>query len=158
MRSLCRRLCLGLALLLVAAVGAGAESAPSSPTQTIQQSVGDFYRWYLGALKKSRDPLNDPKEERTLRKYVAPALIAAVKKKAASPDGLDADYFLQAQDYLDDWETHVMVAEPRIDRDSATVIVVLGVEGGERQRLLLSLARTAESWKIRKVTEKEMRR
>ncbi len=87
----------------------------------------------------------------TLQRYVAPALIPAIGRKIASPDGLDADDFLQAQDYVDAWESNIAVREPRIAHGSATVVVLLGAPDGERDRLSISSIETPGASMIRRV-------
>jgi hypothetical protein len=32
----------------------------------------------------------------------------------AAEDGLEANYFIQAQNYLDDWPTNIRTSKPRI--------------------------------------------
>jgi hypothetical protein len=147
-----RRILLALPLLMLWPTAA-AESQPAASPEapSPQATVAEFYRWYLHVLKANRNPLSD--EKPTLRKYVSAPLIARLEKQAASPDGMDADYFLQAQDFSDDWVSNIAVTDARVDRGSATMVVTLGAPGSERQRLNVSLIATDGAWRIRSVRQ-----
>ena len=111
--------------------------------------AGDFYAWYLAELKSNRDPLND--DPTALSTKVSKALVREIQRRMASPDGLDADYFLQAQDYYDDWLDHVTAQAVRVSRSSATLHVDLGANPSTRHRLIVTLIREDARWKIRRV-------
>ncbi|UOD33279.1 DUF3828 domain-containing protein [Massilia violaceinigra] len=64
-----------------------------------------------------------------------------------SEDGLDADYFIQAQDYHDDWEKNISVAKSRISGNAATVRVTPGAGKESIQRLELTLKKKRASGK-----------
>src|SRR4051812_17985093 len=68
----------------------------------------EFYRWYLRALLTNRDPIKN--ETVILKKYVAAPLLADVNRRLKAGE-LDADYFLQAQDFLDEWQNNMTVAQ-----------------------------------------------
>ena len=132
--------------LLVLGLPAAAAEAPSP-----QATVTEFYQWYMHAVKADRYPLRD--DQPTLRKYVAAALIARLKKADASDDPPDADYFIQAQDWGDDWETNIAVTDALIERGTATLVVVLGAgAGSEHRRLRVGLVQAGGAWKIQSVT------
>ena len=115
--------------------------------------AGRFYSWYLGALAANRDPLRD--DEATLARQVSAALMAEIRKKIASPDGLEADYFIQAQDYGEDWLHHIAVSPPKAVGAATQVDVDLGAAKATRQRLLVTLVQEGGAWKIRKVTARQ---
>jgi hypothetical protein len=58
--------------------------------------VRNFYSWYLGIQRDSKDAMHD--DPPTLAKYVAAPLLREIEKSARGPD---ADYFIQAQDYME---------------------------------------------------------
>jgi hypothetical protein len=109
----------------------------------------DFYRWYLGLLVENKDPMHD--EVTAFSKYVSSALAKEIERKIHSADGMEADYFIQAQDYLDDWPTNVSVATPRIKGALAAVTVSLGAAKPSSYRLTVTLVKENDTWKIRRV-------
>jgi hypothetical protein len=64
---------------------------------------------------------------------------------------LEADYFIQAQDYADDWLGHVAVKAVKLGAVSTTVAVDLGVDPATLRRLAVTLVREGGTWKISKV-------
>ena len=86
--------------------------------------VSEYYKWYLVQISSNKDPIND--DLYTIEKYVSKELIKEIKQKMNSQDGLEADYFIQAQDYLDDWINNIYVTKPVIKNNMAKLIVTLG--------------------------------
>jgi len=119
----------------------------SSPAVT----TSAFYKWYIHSLVTNHEPLNDEKIK--LGTYVSKSLIAEIEKRMNSEDGLDADYFIQAQDYHDDWEKSISVTKPKISGNTATVLVTLGASKESIQHLELTLKKEDRVWKIRKVRQ-----
>lgn len=111
--------------------------------------VSEFYGWYLHSLAADHDPFRDDRTK--LSKYVSKALIKEIERRMNSANGLDADYFIQAQDYLDDWENNISVAMPKINGNTASVVVTLGATKDSRHRLALILMKEDRVWKIRKI-------
>jgi hypothetical protein len=123
----------------------GARAADTSADTT----VVSFYDWYLHDLNNGQDPIStDPV---TLSKYVAKSLIQEIKRKIDSPDGMERDYFIQAQDYMDDWLGHVTVVRSSQTADRGSVDVTLGRRDETKQRLHVLLLKEAGVWKIRHV-------
>lgn len=108
-----------------------------------------FYGWYLKALASDRDPLTDDAAQ--IAGFVSKQLILELKRKRESVDGLDSDYFLKAQDYLDEWEASIAASEPEIYQGMATVVLTLGNTTEGKRRFRLKLLRERGVWKIRKV-------
>ena len=149
----CERVLRTLLAVMLAAAGACMAPARAEPgvaeTGSSAAAAGRFYDWYLGALTANRDPLHDDPEGLSAR--VSAALIREIRKKLASPDGMEADYFIQAVDYVDDWVGHVAVEPARRDARSNVVVVVLGTRPITQQRLNVVLAKEGGAWKIRQV-------
>jgi hypothetical protein len=82
---------------------------------------------------------------------VSKPLIAKVRSAMAAEGGMEADYFIQAQDYLDDWPTNVRASKSRIRGNTAKLELTLGTSPETRQRLALTLTREKRIWKIRNV-------
>lgn len=153
-------LCVGLVATPARSDGrsaAEAVSASRAPTaeQSPDQVAHDFYAWYLGQLAKDQDPITLKAPQ--LKDYVSPALLAEIDRKMKSADGMDADYFIKTQDYLDGWLANVAVAPAKVSGASATALVTLGAPGGARDdlwKLRVTLARGADRhWKIRSVAK-----
>jgi hypothetical protein len=150
-------LALCVALLAVAAsagaappaAAAGSASAAEVVAGSPQRAASDFYAWYLAALQAHRDPFGD--DAAGLARRVSAALVREIRQKMASPDGLDADYFLQAQDIDDGWLGHVSARPGKVGAATAVVFVDLGRAAATRQRLHVTLVREGGRWKISKV-------
>lgn len=125
------------------------QSALACTSLTPDATVSKFYNWYLHLLATDHDPLRDDRPK--LSEYVSKALIQEITQRMNSADGLDADYFIQAQDYLDDWENNISVTKPEINGNTAVLVVTLGATEESRYRLRLTLKKESNIWKIRKV-------
>jgi Protein of unknown function (DUF3828) len=135
-------------LLLICAFGTPAQAATSSQT-TPQATLTAFYHWYLEELAKNRDPLTNDRAK--IEGYVSKGLIREIDKIIKSPDGLEEDYFISAQDYLEDWASHIVVSDLQIKGKTASAIVTLGATKESTWRLALNLINEGDGWKISKV-------
>lgn len=133
----------------LALYGLIASAQPAKPASQPPDVVRDFYRWYLQAIAKSKDPAT--KDRAGLKNYVSADCIAMIDRKMKSPDGLDADYFLQAQDFEDNWISNISVKETARTATTATMAVVLGKSPSE-QKLTVRLRNEKGVWKIVAVT------
>jgi hypothetical protein len=113
-------------------------------------AAAGFYTWYLAQMDAHQDPLNGKSKE--LAGYVDAARLAAIHKQMNSPDGLDSDYFLKSQDYLETWPKNIAAtkADP-CDASKCKVHVALGV-GDELERLDVVMISKGGSWKLSSVT------
>lgn len=127
-----------------------ADNAAANATQSAEETVEAFYKWYVHELRQNRDPFTQ--DEATLKQYVTAELIDRIKRQMNSPDGLEADYFTKAQDYFDDWETNVSASKAMIRRTLATTTVTLGGKADSRHKLRVTLWKEKDGWKIRRVT------
>lgn len=125
----------------VAVQGAGAASQAAQSPEAV---VKGFYSWYIHSVSRSLDPFK--KGRATLRKYVTLRLIREVEKTE-----LDADYFLQSQEWDNEWGESVSVSRPEVRGTTATAIVTFNAEGYPRVRV--SLRQEGGSWKIDRVRE-----
>lgn len=127
------------------------QAADQSPDKVAH----DFYAWYLGQLAKNQDPISLKAPQ--LKDYVSPALLAEIDRKMKSADGMDADYFLKTQDYLDGWLANVAAAPAKVAGQSGTVLVTLGAPTAAKDelwKLRVTLALGADKhWKIRSVAK-----
>ncbi len=65
----------------------------------------------------------------------------------ARPEGLDADYFIQSQDFDKSWETDIQVTKVQIAGAKATLTVRLGKRPMISPPLNITLQKAA-GWKI----------
>jgi len=123
-------------------------SAQSTPGDTVRA----FYKWYVHALNRNvSEPLKSDKV--TARKYVSASLLRRIEKAIASEDGLDADYFLSAQDFDKNWENNVVVGKVSINGATSTVNTVLPSKTMGDQKLKIRLKKEGGRWKIDKVND-----
>lgn len=144
-------------LLLLALLGfafsltnfSGSHAAAAENASAVQVTKA-FYQQYMKAL--AQDDFDRIKPDR-LKAYLTPSLIARLKKMESSEEGVDADYFIKAQDYLDDWVTHIQVKEKKISQSTASAIVTLGEK--EPQQLEVRLKFQNHQWRIDSVESLE---
>ena len=133
-----------MAFAFVPAAVAGSEGNQKQEA-LIQSALDNFYREYLHYLANNREPSDE-----FLAKNVSLKLIKKIQKLASIEGGLGADYFLQAQDYLDDWNDNIDVAQIRVVRNRAEAVVSFGVPGAEHQ-IFVNLVLNNHRWKISEV-------
>jgi Protein of unknown function (DUF3828) len=122
-----------------------APSSDSDPSETIRS----FYRWYVGELIANRQPLKD---QAKMKHFISGQLSKQIAKM--EKEGLDYDYFTQAQDFDDLWAKNVAVSNLRIRGTKAAADVVLkGATADMVRRLKLDLELEGGDWKIDKVAE-----
>jgi hypothetical protein len=128
------------------AIAAPHEKLTTAPERVIHE----FYQWYVQALLDNKNPLEQ--DRATLRRYVTTRLIREIDHMRKGPDGLDGDYFVDAQDFDRDWAKNISVSNVEIQGARATATVALkGREAGTRT-LRVTLAQEAGAWKVDKVT------
>ncbi|HJQ27589.1 MAG TPA: DUF3828 domain-containing protein [Blastocatellia bacterium] len=147
--SLFVKLRVALLMLVVSVVAAPSRAqAVAAPAKTPEAVIREFYKWYVHALNQGKDPLTHARP--TMRRYVTARLIAAIDRMAKGPDGLDGDYFIDAQDWDKDWEKNITVSNVVTKQTIATAKVAL--TGQEMSRhLQLTLKQEAGAWKIDRV-------
>jgi hypothetical protein len=128
-------------------VFASSASAQASPEDTLRS----FYKWYLQAVVANHPPT------RTSAK-VSAASSARLRTWFRSRTGRewDADYFIDAQDYDDDWATNIAVSKATINGNRANLTVTLGPKKsaanaiGQRE-LKIKMVKETGGWKIDRV-------
>jgi hypothetical protein len=139
-------------LLLLAAVTLpfstpAAEPAKSS-SATPEESIRSFYRWYVTALVANRNPM----EQRTeLKRFATGRLLKEIDQMKKGPDGLDGDYFLDAQDFDSLWAKNITISAVQTNGDKCNAHVLLDGSKGMRKKLIVRLVKEGESWKVDKV-------
>jgi len=115
-----------------------------SPTVCAEQ----FYRWYLSSLHRKVEPLVD--DRAALVSWLTARRLVALDR-ALRENSLEADYFLQAQDWLPTWSDSITAHLRRRVGTTAVVDVVLG-RHDERQRLRVHLVLHASRWRVDRVS------
>lgn len=141
---------IALSILLCLAQLASAQPAPGTSTRAPELVATEFYGWYLESLASDIDPFTDRRAQ--LATYVTKDLLAEIDRQSHSPDGMPEDYFLKAQDYLDDWLPYRVSSKPARSGTAKVVVVTLGATPETKRSLKLTMDRENSVWKIRKVS------
>lgn len=137
-----RALALGTMIVLGQCLFAPAAQARAQPPE---QAALQFYRWYMQSLAIRQDPLRQSPVQ--MSSYIDKRLVSELKRRM-SRQGLHADYFIQAQEYMDDWTTDIKAVRPTIQGKLASVVVILGATPETRRMLALTLTKADGDWKI----------
>lgn len=140
----------GLLMLIlfgVAVAPSFAQAVTATPPKP-EAVILEFYKWYVHALNQNKNPLTGART--VMRKYVTLRLIREIDRMAKGPDGLDGDYFIDAQDWDKDWEKNIAVSNVVVNSATATAAVALSGEQMTRH-LQLTLKQEAGVWKIDRV-------
>ena len=155
MRSLVHGLLFGAVLVSnVACQTAPSGKTASDVTNATQAKSADataveFYRWYVKQVNDGGSPfMKSPKQ---LKEYVSASLWKTLQLTRGVEK--DADYFLKAQDTLDDWGTNISASPAKVVDGSTRTIVTLGASADSKHRLALDMVREDGRWKIRLVKE-----
>ena len=86
-----------------------------------------------------------------MKRYASARLLREIDGMRKGPDGLNGDYFLDAQDFDKDWATNISVSTPvRKGKRATTVVELKGKEMGTR-KLRVALVQEQNEWKVDKV-------
>lgn len=138
-----------LAMLLACAMAVRAQAEARPAARAPDAVATEFYGWYLETLSADQDPLSD--RYAIFTHYVAKDLADKLVERLRSKRTLDADYFIQSQDYRQDWMQRVHASVVRQNGASAEVVVTLGKEGSAMRVLGLAMVLENGAWKIRHV-------
>ncbi len=123
--------------------GRAAESAA-----TPEDCIRNFYRWYVTNLVANRDPMKQRKE---IRQYATERLLKEIDKMVKGPDGLDGDYFVDAQDFDPLWAKNISISDVKTVGDKSSAHVLLNGSKGMQKKLLVHLVKEGGTWKVDKV-------
>jgi hypothetical protein len=75
--------------------------------------------------------------------------MASLNRARKRPEGLDYDFFLNAQDYDEAWEKNMTTETPNIEGIKATVnLTLIGGPSFGESKLKIGLKKEAGVWKI----------
>ena len=118
---------------------------------SIRQVLGEFYKSYIALFSEDKEPTHA-----FLAKNVSAELLRKIEKLASVEGGLGADYFLDAQDYLDEWQESIVVAPITVAGNRAKAVVSLGLSAAGKHQLSVDLVRVDHQWKITKVRGRKL--
>jgi hypothetical protein len=136
--------------LVAAAVGSPARAAESAATP--EECIRNFYAWYVKNLVANRDPMKQRKE---IRRYATERLLKELEKMTKGPDGLNGDYFTDAQDFDPLWAKNISISGVQYYGDRSNAHVLLNGSKGMRKKLIVHLAKEDGTWKVEKVQGRE---
>ena len=129
------------ATILVFASVSGAQTSA-----TPESRVRSFYAWYLHELNTEHEPIANKKG---LARYLTARYAGSIARALKREDGIDADPFIEAQDFDPLWEKNLAVSKAAISGGKATTTVTL--KGGPNfgtKRLKIGLRKEGGVWKI----------
>jgi Protein of unknown function (DUF3828) len=130
---------------LVAALGfSSATKSAANPSDAIH----NFYRWYVTELIAKHNPMENAKE---LKRFATERLLKEIDRMKKGPDGLDGDYFVDAQDFDPLWAKNISISAVQTNGDKSNAHVLLNGAKGMRKKLIVHLAKEGGSWKVDKV-------
>jgi hypothetical protein len=145
-----KRLAVLLGLFLAVAVSFPSFAAESAATP--EDSIRNFYHWYVTNLVANRDPLKQRKE---IRRYASERLLKQIDKMVKGPDGLDGDYFVDAQDFDPLWAKNIAISAVQTQGDRSNAHVLLEGAKGMRKKLIVHLVKESGTWKVDRVQGRE---
>ena len=138
-----------VAVLFLAAINltTAEASVPAQSSMTPEATVHSFYEWYVHTLNQNEEPIEKHRSE--MGKFVTQRLLNSIDRVLKSPEGLDADFFLDAQDWDKDWEKNITTTKALIQGRRANLRVTLkGGPGFGNHRLRVGLFKEGGVWKI----------
>lgn len=137
-----------MAVLFLVAVSLPAMATPATAqaSMTPEATARSFYQWYLHALNQNEEPLQ--KHQAELRKFVTQRLMTSLTRALRRPEGIDVDYFLEAQDWDETWEQSITTSKARIQGARATTSVTLKGTSFGNHKLRVGLRKEGGVWKI----------
>jgi len=115
---------------------------------TPEDCIRNFYRWYVTNLVANREPMKQRKE---IRQYATERLLKEIDKMAKGPDGLDGDYFVDAQDFDPLWAKNISISDVKTVGEKSSAHVLLNGSKGMQKKLVVHLVKEGGAWKVDKV-------
>jgi hypothetical protein len=139
-----------LVLLAVVPLSFSTQAAEpaKSPSTNPEECIRGFYRWYVTALIANRNPMEQRNE---LKRFATDRLLKEIDKMKKGPDGLDGDYFVDAQDFDPLWAKNISISAVQTNGDKCNAHVLLDGAKGMRKKLIVHLAKKDGGWKVDKV-------
>lgn len=136
-----------IVVMLGLAVAPSFAQAVAASPQNPEARIHEFYHWYVHALNQNKNPLTG--QRIIMRKYVTVRLLREIDRMAKGPDGLDGDYFIDAQDWNKKWEQNIAISNVNVKAATATATVAL--TGEMNRHLKVTLKQEGGAWKVDRV-------
>jgi hypothetical protein len=91
------------------------------------------------------------KQRSEIRRYATERLLKEIDKMMKGPDGLDGDYFVDAQDFDPLWAKNISISDVQVHGDKSSAHVRLNGSKGMRKKLMVYLFMENGTWKVDKV-------
>lgn len=144
------------AVLLACLIGGLPVFTVAQNNSTPEAAAAGFYRWYMRQLNANREPRS--RQRKTLLTFVSRDF--GRRFYAIPSDRYDADVFLDAQDYDEEWEHSVSTSRAAVRGNRASLNVTLGVfrngrisKGIGKHVLRVRMVRENGGWKIDHVND-----
>jgi hypothetical protein len=135
-------------MTVAAALLATGQVRAAESLATPEDCIRNFYRWYVTNLVANRDPM---KQRQEIRRYATEHLLRQIDKMEKGPNGLDGDYFVDAQDFDPLWAKNISISNVKTLGEKSTAHVLLNGSKGMRKKLVVHLVKDAGAWKVDKV-------
>ena len=112
---------------------------------TPEDCIRNFYRWYVTNLVANRDPM---KQRSEIRRYATERLLKEIGRMEKGPDGLDGDYFTDAQDFDPLWAKNISISNVQTRGEKSSAVVFLKGSKGMQKKLLVHLVKDGATWKV----------
>jgi hypothetical protein len=136
------------ALLGVITAMTATQTVAAETSATPEECIRNFYRWYVTNLVANHDPMKQRKE---IRNYATERLLKEIDKMTKGPDGLDGDYFVDAQDFDPLWAKNISISAVQTQGDKSNAHVLLKGAPGMQKKLVVYLVKESGTWKVDKV-------
>ena len=143
---------MAMAFFIVITLLTPGTSLQAQPSMAPDETVRRFYKLYLQSLNKEEQPLEKYRAE--LSKFVTQRLMKSYDRAKKSDTGINADFFIDAQDWDNAWEKNISVSRSKVQGTRASVTVML--KGGTLdadnktfdRKLKVGLRKEGGVWKI----------
>ncbi len=140
------RIALAAAFAFLIFTSANYAQSASAP----EQAAKDFYKWYLHELNADRFPVSQQKPQ--MLKVISRRLGKWIYSKAYEEYG--ADYFIDAQDWDENWENGIKTSKAAVKGNTATLKVIFfsKQENFGNYTLNVKMVKETGIWKIDRVS------
>lgn len=137
-----------IAFFAICLLSAGSLLPAAESTATPEGTIRGFYQWYVTNLIANRDPMKQRKE---MRQFATERLLKEIDRMVKGPDGLDGDYFTDAQDFDPLWAKNISISDVKTQDDKSSAHVLLNGAKGMKKKLIVHLVKEQGTWKVDKV-------
>lgn len=141
-----KRIALAAAFAFLIFTSASYAQSASAP----EQAAKDFYKWYLHELNSDKFPISQQKPQ--MLKVISKRLGKWIYSKAYEEYG--ADYFIDAQDWDENWENGIKTSKAVVKGNAATLKVnfISKQKGFGNHTLNVKMIKETGIWKIDRVS------